>query len=152
MLDMHLQSLFSSSDVVFSASLFCDHQSAVALSGTCSLSCGAFSISFVRYLHVSKWLLKRVRSIVSAYDMACRDISWIDSDDDESDEEMLDVLEMHRAVCGSLYCDYSLAVQKAFTAEPILVSPMLGSLVFALGMVQARPRPSLLRLGIVSGP
>ena len=98
-------------------------------------------MSFARYLHVSKWLLSRVRSIVSAYDLACQDISWIDSDDDGSDEEMLDVLEMHRAVCGSLYCDYSLAVQKAFTAEPTLVSPMFGSLVFALEMVMEIETP-----------
>ena len=69
-----------------------------------------------------------------AYDLACRGISWIDSDD-EPDEEMLDVLELHRAVCGPLYCDYSFALQKAFTAQPILVSPMLGSLAFALDMV-----------------
>ena len=48
---------------------------------------------------------------------------------------MLDVLETHRAVCGSLYCNSSFALQKAFTAEPFLVSPMLGSLVFALEMV-----------------
>ena len=55
-------------------------------------------------------------SIVSAYDLACQGISWIDSDDGEPHEEMLDVLEMHRAVCCSLCCDYSLAVQQTFTA------------------------------------
>ena len=91
-------------------------------------------MSSTRYWHVSKWLLSKVRSIVSAYDLACRGISWTDSDD-EPDEEMLDILGLHRAVCGSLYCDYSFVLQKAFTAEPILVSPMLGSLVFALEIV-----------------
>ena len=34
----------------------------------------------------------------TAYDLACQDISWIVSDDDESDAEMLDVFDMHQNV------------------------------------------------------
>ena len=114
--------------------MYCSHDAAVALFATGQREWTMFSLSMGRYYHVALWLSGRVRYFVSAYEMACGDIAWIDEDLDEDDPVADDEIEMHRGYCQSLHCSYAFAVQVAFSAEPMLQSS-LGDLVFALEMV-----------------
>ena len=123
-----------SADIALTLSMYCNHDAAAALFATGQREWTMFSLCMGRYYHVTLWLSGRVRYFVSAYEMACEDIAWIDEDVDEDDPVADDEIEMHRGYCQSLHCSYAFTVQVAFSAEPMLQSS-LGDLVFAFEMV-----------------
>ena len=129
-----VQPWLASAGIALNLSMYCSHDAAVALFATGQREWTMFSLSMGRYYHVALWLSGRVRYFVSAYEMACGDIAWIDEDLDEDDPVADDEIEMHRGYCQSLRCSYAFSVQIALCAEPMLQNS-LGVLVFALEMV-----------------
>ena len=133
---VHIGMLLSVPDVALTLSVFCGHDTVIALFGSGRREWASFSSSRGRYYHVVLWLSGRVRYIVEAYLLACQNVAWIDIDveGEEEVEEAEDQLEVHRVACQSLYSTYASRVQIAASAEPWL-SSSLGDLVFALEMV-----------------